>query len=180
MAEQFDVLSDELQQWIKEQHIFFVSTAAKDGRINLSPKGQDSIRVVSESELLWLNLTGSGNETAAHLIDSNRMTIMWCAFEGPPRILRVYGQADAIHPRDPEWQACAKLLPPPLGARQYFRLHIQMAQTSCGYAVPQMDYVEDRKILSMWSEKRGQDGIEQYWQDANQVSIDGFPTKITG
>lgn len=178
MAEQFDVLSPELQQWIEKQHVFFVATAAKDGCINLSPKGQDSLRVINASELLWLNLTGSGNETAAHLIDTNRMTIMWCAFEGPPRILRIYGKADTIHPRDSEWQTCTEKLPPQLGARQYFRVHIEMVQTSCGYAVPQMDFTEDRKVLSMWSEKRGQDGIEQYWRDTNQTSIDGLPTQI--
>ncbi|MEM9621069.1 MAG: pyridoxamine 5'-phosphate oxidase family protein [Pseudomonadota bacterium] len=178
MSEKFDTLSDELQAWIAEQPVFFVATAARSGSVNVSPKGHDSLRVLNERELLWLNLTGSGNESAAHLLDCNRMTLMWCAFAGPPRILRVYGTAQVIHPRDPAWQACAELLPAPLGARQYFKVAIDLVQTSCGYAVPLMDYTEDRKALTLWADKRGPDGIETYWRDRNQVSIDGLPTDI--
>lgn len=178
MAEQFDALSTELIEWIGQQHVFFVATAARDGRINLSPKGQDSLRVVNGRELVWLNLTGSGNETAAHLRDSNRMTLMWCAFEGLPRILRVYGTSDTVHPRDAEWDDCARIVAPTLGARQYFRVHVDLVQTSCGYAVPRMDYVEDRQVLAQWSEKRGEQGIRDYWRDRNQRSIDGLPTGI--
>lgn len=178
MAEQIPELTTELIKWLEDQHLFFVATAAPDGRINLSPKGQDSVRVISPTEILWLNLTGSGNETAAHIQALNRITLMWCAFDGAPNILRVYGKADIIHPRDEQWAACAELLPPPLGARQYFRVHIDTVQTSCGYAVPFMDYVEDRKVLSMWSEKRGEDGIAEYWEEKNQRSIDGLPTGI--
>ena len=148
MAEQFESLSTELIEWINRQHVYFVATAARDGRVNVSPKGQDSLRVLSEREVLWLNLTGSGNETAAHLQDVNRMTLMWCAFEGQPRILRLYGQAETIHPRDDQWQTCTTHIPAPVGARQYFRLRVDLVQTSCGYAVPFMDYVEDRDVLA--------------------------------
>jgi hypothetical protein len=178
MAEKFDTLSDEHIAWIGQQHIFFVATAGAGGYVNLSPKGQDSMRVVGGTELLWLNLTGSGNETAAHLLDTNRLTIMWCAFNGPPRILRVYGSAQTIHPRDEDWQSCAQLLPPPLGARQYYKVQIEMVQTSCGYAVPFMDYLEDRQVLSKWTEKRGAVGINEYWQEKNVTSINGLPTGI--
>ncbi len=178
MAEQFDTLSDELILWIGEQPVFFVATAPGQGRINLSPKGQDSLRVINPNELLWLNLTGSGNETAAHLLDSNRMTVMWCAFQGPPRILRVYGTARAIHPRDAEWDDCTRLLPTSTGARQYFRMQVELVQTSCGYAVPLMEYQQDRDVLTRWADKRGQAGIEQYWAEKNQTSIDGLPTEI--
>ena len=178
MAEQFDDLNPELQAWIAAQHVYFVATAAADGRINLSPKGQDSLRVIDANTLLWLNLTGSGNETAAHLGVNNRMTLMWCAFEGPPRILRVYGSAQVIHPRDPGWNACVDLLPAPLGARQYFRVHIDMVQTSCGYAVPLMEFKEERRALTLWSEKRGEDGIREYWQEKNATSLDGLNTGI--
>ncbi len=178
MAEQFDSLSDELANWIAEQHIFFVASAAPDGAINLSPKGQDSLRITGPNELLWLNLTGSGNETAAHLKELNRMTIMWCAFSGPPRILRIYGSAEVIHPADDAWQACTALLPAPLGARQYFKMHINLVQTSCGYAVPNMTFAQDRDVLTRWAEKRGQAGIEAYWAEKNQFSIDGKPTGI--
>lgn len=176
MAEQFDALSDEHIAWIGQQPVFFVASAAQDGRVNLSPKGQDSLKVLDANTLLWLNLTGSGNETAAHLLDRNRLTIMWCAFSGPPQIFRVYGTAKIIYPEDPQWQDCVAHIPAPIGARQYFEVDIELAQTSCGYAVPLMDYQEDRQVLQMWSEKRGQDGIEAYWQEKNRVSIDGFPT----
>ena len=178
MADQYPNLSTELIKFIEEQHIFFVATAAPEGRINLSPKGQDSLRVINASELLWLNLTGSGNETAAHLLETPRITMMWCAFQGPPNIVRVYGSAQAIHQKDPEWQDCTDVLPPVLGARQYLKVNIDLVQTSCGYAVPLMDYQEDRQVLSMWAEKRGPQGIEDYWAEKNQVSLDGKPTGI--
>jgi hypothetical protein len=176
VAEQFNALTDEQAQWIDQQPMFFVATAARDGRVNLSPKGQTSLKVIDGNRLLWLNLTGSGNETAAHLLDVNRITLMWCAFEGPPQILRAYGSATVIHPNDAQWEACTQLIPAPIGARQYFSVDIEMVQTSCGYAVPLMAFEEERKVLSMWSEKRGQNGIEDYWQEKNRVSIDGFPT----
>ena len=178
MSEQFDALSTEFIDWIGQQPMFFVGTAAKDGRVNLSPKGQDSLRVVNEREILWLNLTGSGNETAAHLLDSNRMTLMWCAYEGLPRILRVYGSAEVVHPRDEQWDACTQLIPSSTGARQYFKVKIELVQTSCGYAVPLMDFVEDRQVLNNWADKRGVEGIRDYWREKNQLSIDGMSTEI--
>lgn len=178
MATQYDVLSDELQAWIAEQPLFFVATAARDGRVNVSPKGQDSLQVLSPTRLVWLNLTGSGNESAAHINDSNRMTIMWCAFAGPPRILRVYGSVDVVHPRDASWQALSEQLPAQIGARQYYVVDIDLVQTSCGYAVPLMEHTADRDVLTRWAEKRGEDGLEDYWRERNQTSIDGFPTGI--
>ena len=180
MAEQFESLSPELIDWVGQQHVFFVATAGRDGRVNVSPKGQDSLRVVNEREIVWLNLTGSGNETAAHLKDVNRMTLMWCAFEGLPRILRVYGSAEVVHPRDRAWQELSHLIPPPVGARQYFRMQLDLVQTSCGYAVPLMDFAEDRQVLTQWAEKRGPEGIRDYWQEKNRMSIDGLPTGIEG
>ena len=180
MAEQFPKLSEELSRFICAQKVFFVATAAPDGRINLSPKGQDSLRVLSSQEILWMNLTGSGNETAAHLSESNRMTMMWCAFEGPPQILRVYGTAQVFHPRDARWEEFSIQLPSALGTRQYFLVSIDLVQTSCGYAVPFMDYVEDRRVLSKWAENKGEKGISEYWHERNQLSIDGKPTGIIG
>ena len=180
MADQFPELSDELSQFISSQKVFFVATAAPDGRVNLSPKDQESLRVLNPNEILWMNLTGSGNETAAHLSESNRMTMMWCAFEGPPRILRVYGTAQVFHPRDSRWAEFSIQLPSALGTRQYFLVSIDLVQTSCGYAVPFMDYVEDRRVLSKWAENQGEEGISEYWQERNQLSIDGKPTGIFG
>ncbi|GJL60779.1 MAG: pyridoxamine 5'-phosphate oxidase [Nitrospirales bacterium] len=178
MAVQFPELSDELSQFIGAQKVFFVATAAPDGRINLSPKGQDSLRVLNSREILWMNLTGSGNETAAHLAEFNRITMMWCAFEGPPRILRVYGTAQVFHPRDARWAEFSTQLPATTGSRQYFLVSIDLVQTSCGYAVPFLNYVEDRRVLSTWAEKKGEEGISEYWQKRNQLSIDGKPTGI--
>ena len=127
--------------------------------------------------LLWLNLTGSGNETAAHVLEQNRITLMWTAFEGPPLILRVYGSARAIHPDDEGWGDCVARIPASVGARQYFEIAVESVQTSCGYQTPLMDYREDRKALSKWAEKKGEDGIKSYWSEKNAVSIDGLPTR---
>ncbi len=119
-----------------------------------------------------------GNETAAHLIDSNRMTIMWCAFEGLPRILRVYGEAETIHLHDLAWDECTSHIPAPVGARQYYRLKIDLVQTSCGFSVPLMDFDQQRDVLTKWAEKRGDEGVHDYWEKKNTVSIDGLPTGI--
>jgi hypothetical protein len=178
MADRFDALTEAHQEFIAAQKIFFVGTAARDGRVNVSPKGQDSLQVLGPREILWLNLTGSGNETAAHLLDSNRITLMWCAFEGPPLILRVYGTAQTVHPRDPGWAECARRIPTLPGARQYFRIAVDLVQTSCGYAVPLLDYREERTALTRWAEKRGDAGIAEYWAEKNQLSLDGAPTGI--
>ena len=180
MADQFPELSEELSRFISAQKVFFVATAAPDGRINLSPKGQDSLRVLNPNEILWMNLTRSGNETAAHLSESNRMTMMWCAFEGPPQILWVYGTAQVFHPRDARWEEFSIQLPSALGTRQYLLVSIDLVQSSCGYAVPFMDYVEDRRVLSKWAENKGEEGISEYWQERNQLSLDGKPTGIFG
>lgn len=178
MSEQFDALDETLTAFIHKQRVFFVGTAAPDGRVNVSPKGQDSLVVTGPNEILWQNLTGSGNETAAHLLERNRMTLMWCAFEGPPLILRVYGQAEVVHPRDAQWDECAQLLPVSTGSRQFYRLTLDLVQTSCGYAVPFMDYREDRVALTKWADKRGAAGVAKYWQEKNLRSIDGKPTGI--
>ena len=177
MAEFFEALADEHQRFIERQHVFFVATAARDGRINLSPKGGPGVAVVDANRLLWLNLTGSGNETAAHLLDTNRITLMWCAFEGPPLILRVYGTARAIHPDDPDWATCETRLPAGVGARQYYDVTVEQVQTSCGYQVPLLDYREERTALTKWAEKKGPDGLRDYWAEKNAASIDGLPTR---
>lgn len=178
MAQQFDRLQQEHVEFIRAQQMYFVATAARDGHVNLSPKGQDSLRVLGPNEIVWLNLTGSGNETTAHLRSCNRITLMWCSFAGPPLILRAYGTADVVHPRDDRWRRYAELIPPPLGARQYIHMHVDLVQTSCGYAVPLYEYQEQRRALTLWAEKRGPDGIERYWREKNTVSLDGLPTGL--
>jgi len=178
MAKMFEELPDNLIEFIQNQHIFFVGTAAAEGTINISPKGMDSLRILDPKKVIWLNVTGSGNETAAHLLKINRMTIMFCSFEKKPLILRLYGTAKAYHPRDKEYEDYSKLLPQISGARQIFELNIDRVQTSCGYAVPFMDFVEERKQLESWATKQGTDRIKTYWKEKNVESIDGFETKI--
>jgi hypothetical protein len=177
MSERFETLLDEHQRFIAKQQIFFVATAANSGPVNLSPKGGPSLAVLGPKKLLLLNLTGSGNETAAHLLDVNRITLMWCSFEGPPMILRAYGTARAIYREDDEWEECATRLPAIVGARQYFLIDVDLVQTSCGYAVPLMDYREDRSALTSWAEKRGDEGLREYWVKKNSESLDGLPTR---
>ena len=178
MGSRYDAISTDHQTFIQAQHMFFVATAASDGNVNLSPKGMDSLRVVSPNRVIWLNSTGSGNETAAHLLENPRMTIMFCAFEGKPLILRLYGNARAIHPRDSDWLEFSALLPEISGARQIFEMQVNMVQTSCGMAVPFMDFKAERKELSQHWKKLDAVGLEDYWRRKNTVSIDGKATKI--
>lgn len=178
MAQQFSEISDKLSDFIKAQKIFFVGTAGTDSRVNVSPKGMDSLRVLGKNRVVWLNVTGSGNETAAHVQEDARMTLMFTAFEGSPLILRLYGQARAIHKNDPEWSELIACFAPLPGARQIFDLSVDLVQTSCGMAVPCFDYVGDREMLNDWATKRGDSGIAEYWQEKNQLSLDGKRTHI--
>lgn len=178
MGKKTDHIAPHIVNFINEQHIFFVGTAAEQGRINVSPKGMDSFRVINENKIIWLNLTGSGNETAAHLLRNNRMTIMFCAFEGKPLILRLYGHAEIFHPRDAEFNTYISHFPKSVGARQIIEMKVDLVQTSCGFGVPFMDYNSERSMLDDWAEQKGPEGIAQYWLDKNSESIDGFETKI--
>lgn len=178
MAKQLSKLSSNLIDFINDQKMFFVATAMKEGRINLSPKGMDTFRIISPNKAIWLNLTGSGNETAAHLLDSNRMTIMFCSFEGNPLILRLYGSVKTFHERDEPYHEYLKEFPPMLGARQIFELDIEMVQTSCGFAVPLMEFKGERTKLTKWAENKGEKGIKNYWEEKNSVSLDGHKTGI--
>jgi hypothetical protein len=178
MGQKFDALSDRLIEFIRQQHLFFVGTATKDSRVNISPKGMDSLRVMNANRILWLNVTGSGNETATHIEQNPRMTIMFAAFTGKPMILRLYGTAIAVHHNEPEWQRLYPLFDPLPGARQIFILDIDLVQTSCGMAVPLYEYAGDREQLNNWAEKKGQAGIEEYWREKNVLSIDGDASGI--
>ena len=178
MAKQATELTTPLIEFIVAQKIFFVATAAGEGRVNLSPKGMDSLRVLSGRRVIWLNVTGSGNETAAHVAQNPRMTIMFCAFDGDPLILRLYGKARAVHHNDGDWSELFAHFEPLPGARQIFDLAIETVQTSCGMAVPSFDYAGERELLKDWAIARGDDGLRAYWQEKNQTSIDGLPTHI--
>jgi predicted pyridoxine 5'-phosphate oxidase superfamily flavin-nucleotide-binding protein len=178
MGKQYQEISPALQDFIAQQKIFFVATATDESRVNISPKGMDSLRVINANRVIWLNVTGSGNETAAHLLSHPRMTIMFMALDGGPMILRLYGTAKTIHPQDEDWSALYANFPANPGARQIFDLHIDLVQTSCGMAVPFFDYRGEREQLNQWAEKKGEQGIRDYWRDRNQQSIDGLPTGI--
>ncbi|MBO0359376.1 pyridoxamine 5'-phosphate oxidase family protein [Hymenobacter sp. BT186] len=178
MGKQYPAISSDIQGFIEQQHIFFVGTAAADGRVNISPKGQDTLRVLDANRVAWLNLTGSGNETAAHLLEVNRITLMWCAFEGKPNILRLYGTATVYHPRDPEWAELLPLFPSLPGSRQVVVVDVDLVQTSCGMAVPFFEYRAERDELNDYMAQRGPEQVEQYWHTRNAQSIDGKPTGI--
>ncbi|MCR9288816.1 MAG: pyridoxamine 5'-phosphate oxidase family protein [Bacteroidetes bacterium] len=178
MAKKFDSIPSAIQTFISNQKIFFVATARSEGTINLSPKGMDSFRIIDSNRIVWLNLTGSGNETAAHLLENDRMTIMFCSFEGKPMILRLYGHAKAYHDGEVEFQKYIEVFPPIKGARQIIEMQVDLVQTSCGYAVPFMDFKEERTQLKSWAEKQGEDRIKNYWKERNSVSLDGYETGI--
>ncbi|MGD7789202.1 pyridoxamine 5'-phosphate oxidase family protein [Propionibacteriaceae bacterium Y1700] len=178
MAQQYPALTDRHRRFIDQQQLYFVATAAREGRVNVSPKGLDSLRVLSDTKVVWLNGTGSGNETAAHLLDTPRMTIMFCSFAREPLILRLYGDARAVHADDPEWDELITVFPPMLGARNIFVLDIDLVQTSCGYGVPTMDFTGQREMMHTWASKKGEEGLAAYHQAKNRTSIDGFPTGL--
>ncbi len=178
MARQFEGFTADHARFVAEQAVFFVATSAPGARINLSPKGMDSLRLMGTNRLVWLNLTGSGNETAAHLPLDARMTVMWCSFGKRPLILRAYGTARCIHRGDADWAALAAPLPDLPGARQIFDMGVDLVQSSCGYAVPLMDDPAERPVLRQWAEDRGPAGLETYWAERNSLSIDGLPTGI--
>ncbi len=158
--------------------MFFVGTAAAEGRVSVSPKGMDSFRVLSPERVIWLNVTGSGNESSAHVQLNPRMTIMFCSFEGDPLILRLYGTATVVHKTDAAWHELFSHFEPLPGARQIFDVALSMVQTSCGMAVPNFDFVSQRELLSDWAMKKGEEGLREYRAAKNQFSIDGFPSNI--
>lgn len=178
MSKFYTKITSRLQKFIEAQKIFFVATAPNSGRINLSPKGMDSFRVMNENRVLWLNVTGSGNETAAHLAENERITIMFCSFEKVPNILRLYGKGTEIKPNNKSWNEVVSLFPETPGTRQIFDITIESAQTSCGMSIPFYEFKGERNDLNNWAIAQGKEKVEQYWEDRNQTSIDGLPTKI--
>ena len=173
MGKQSKELSPHQISFIENQKVFFVGTAADKGTVNVSPKGMDTLRVINNTQIIWLNLTGSGNETAAHLNLNSRMTIMFCAFDGKPLILRAYGQAHIFHAEDSEFKKHIGLFPIIPGSRQIITLDVELIQTSCGFAVPLMEFKKERSTLVDWSVKKGEKGILDYQQEKNRISLDG-------
>ena len=177
MAKFYDEMNDDIIAFINEQHMYFTATAPESGRINLSPKGMDTFRCLDSKTVAYLDLTGSGNETSAHLSENGRMTIMFCSFGRKPLILRLYGKGSVIHPGDAAWDDLYARFDEIPGVRQIITLAIDSLQTSCGYAVPEYELKGTRHTLEKWAEHKGNQGIKQYWAENNRVSIDGLPTR---
>ena len=178
MGKQLDSLTPKLIDFIKHQKLFFVGTARSNGRVNLSPKGMDTLKVVHPNKVIWLNLTGSGNETAAHLLENDRMTIMFCSFDEKPLILRLYGEAKIYHTRDHEFHEYVSSFGSPTGARQIIELDFDLVQTSCGFGVPIMTFVEERPTLNKWASNKNEEELIDYWEQKNTISLDGHKTNI--
>ncbi len=181
MAKFFDRIEPAHRAFIEKQHVFFNASAAATGRVNVSPRAAALLRVLDESTVVYLDLTGSGNETAAHVRDNGRLTLMFCAFEGAPLILRLYGEGRILPMGSEEYTA---LLGPhfdneePPGTRQMVLLKVTSVQTSCGYNVPLYDYKDERETLIRWAEAKGPEGLDAYRRKNNSRSIDGFPTQM--
>jgi len=175
MADFFDSLEQKHINFIKEQKMFFVATAPKQGRINLSPKGLDCFRIISPTEVAYLDYVGSGNETAAHLLDDGRITIMFNSFTRNALIMRLYGHGISHAPGSQRFPELMEMFEDSPGIRQIFTIKIDNLQTSCGYGVPIYEGVEERKTLTKWCEKKGPQGVKDYFEERNLVSIDGLP-----
>jgi hypothetical protein len=178
MAKFYPELDDRLCEFIHQQKIFFTATAPTEGRINLSPKGIDTFRCLDYQRVAYLDLTGSGNETAAHLHQNGRMTVMFCSFTDRPLILRLYGNGVVVRPGTEQWESLLTQFPDLPGKRQLIILQIESVQTSCGYGVPIYDLQAERTTLTDWANKKGVEGVNDYQLQKNQTSIDGLATHL--
>lgn len=180
MAKFLNRIDDKIREFIEAQKMFFTASAplSGDGHVNLSPKGMDTFRVLDEQTVCYLDLTGSGNETAAHIQENGRLTIMLCSFAGAPLILRLYGRGEVVHQNSAKWVELAAMFENYPGIRQIIVLHVESLQTSCGFAVPLYEFKDDRDKLIEWAKRKGETGIEKYRRDKNQKSIDGLPTYV--
>lgn len=177
MGKLFETITPQLEEWISGQKIFFVATAplSAGGHINCSPKGLDSLRITAPDTVIYRDLTGSGIETIAHLKENSRIVIMFCAFDGPPKIVRIHGRGEVIEPGHPSFTELSAMFPPHEGTRAYISIKATRISDSCGYAVPLMDYKADRDVLDKWTANKGEDGLKIYQAEKNMQSIDGLP-----
>jgi len=180
MGKFFNSIHGQHKAFIEKQKMFFVGSAplSADGHVNLSPKGLDCFRILSDTRVMYMDIIGSGNETSAHILENGRITLMFCAFEGPPLILRLYGKGYTVLPGDAKWPELSKsfdLLP---ATRQIIVADVDMVQTSCGFSVPLYGYTGERDHAFKWAENKGPDGLEKYKEEKNRVSLDGLPTAM--
>jgi hypothetical protein len=176
MGKTLEKLTPDLCRWIGEQRIFFVSTAPRSdsGHVNCSPKGGDTLRILNHSQVAYLDFTGSGIETIAHLQENGRIVVMFCAFAGPPKIVRLHGKGEVIYPVDADFSVLAALFAHARGARAIIRVNISRVSDSCGYSVPLYEFVRDRDALDKWVQSKTADELAEYRQKKNTVSIDGI------
>ncbi len=180
MAKQYDQITPTLQSFIKAQPLFFVATAplSEHGHVNLSPKGYDTFRILSSNQVAYLDFTGSGNETSAHLAENGRITFLFCAFSGAPQILRLYGKGETVLPGAERWDELLAQFPSYPGIRQIIIASIHLVQTSCGYGVPLMELQQDREAMARWATAKGEEGLVAYRGVNNRKSLDGLPTPL--
>lgn len=178
MGATFDSIDDRARRFIEEQHVFFVATAptGDEGHVNLSPKGYDTFRVLGPNRVAYLDLTGSGAETVAHIRQNGRITLLFCALDGKPNLMRLYGTGTIAEPGDALYDEVAALVPPNRGARAAVVVDVERVSTSCGYSVPLYDYVGERPTLDEWSDRKSDDDLAAYRADKNASSIDGIPS----
>lgn len=178
MGKIYQEITPELIAWVNQQHLFFVATAplASAGHINCSPKGLDTLRIIGPRRVAYLDLTGSGAETIAHLRENGRIVFMFCALAGPPKIVRFHGRGEAITPASPAWAELRLAFPDYPGARTIILADITRVSDSCGYGVPTFEYVEDRDTLERWAEAKGAEALPLYRNQKNARSIDGLPS----
>ena len=178
MGKRYPELDDRLTAFIEAQHVFFVATAplAADGHVNLSPKGLDTLRILGPGEVAYLDYVGSGSETIAHLRENGRIVIMFCAFEGPPKIVRLHGRGEVLEPDDPEYPQLRPRFDPDALARAIIRVQLDRISDSCGFGVPLYGFVQERTQLDAWSERKGAEGLVEYQREKNTQSLDSLPT----
>ena len=180
MGKTSEFIEPKHKEFIEKQHLFFVSTAplSAGGHINLSPKGLDSFRVLSPNLVGYMDIIGSGNETSAHILENSRISFMFCAFDGPPNILRLYGKGRTILPDDAEWADVSRQFTILASTRQIIVADIFQVQTSCGFGIPYYDYLGERDHSFKWAESKGAEGLENYKNEKNRISLDGLPTAM--
>ena len=182
MAKQFDGIDAALAEWIRAQKLFFVASAplAAGGHVNLSPKGLDSLAILGPREVAYVDFVGSGAETIAHLRENGRITLMWCAFEGPPRIVRLHGRGEVVEPGDADFSELVRRFPARDGVRAVLRISLRRISDSCGYGVPRMRFEGERTQLDAWVERKGADGLRRYQLEHNTRSLDELPALRAG
>lgn len=177
MGQVHETIESELRDWIEAQRLFFVATAplSPEHHLNVSPKGMDTFRVLGPRRVAYLDLTGSGVETIAHLQENGRIVVMFCALEGPPKIVRLHGRGLVIAVGEPEYQQYARHFPKHQGGRAVIVVEISRISDSCGYGVPKYEFLEERPTLTKWCEAKGETGLADYRRNKNSTSIDGIP-----